>query len=102
MWRLEDHGLGLAPDENVRPYLKNNLKQKRVGGMAQVAEFQPSEHEALILNSSTTKKKKKKHPSSNFLAWNLKLYTCSSSKFMLFLKYFDQGRTEVREAFLQG
>jgi hypothetical protein len=36
----------------MRPYLKNKLKQKQLGGMAQVVE-------ALSSNPSTTKKEKK-------------------------------------------
>jgi hypothetical protein len=37
----KDHSLRLAMGKKGRPYLKNNLKQKRAGGVAQVASLRP-------------------------------------------------------------
>jgi hypothetical protein len=51
----------LAPGINVRPYLIDNPKAKRAGGMAQVVECLPSKHKTLNFNSNTTKKKRKKN-----------------------------------------
>jgi hypothetical protein len=40
----------------MRPYLKNKLKAKRAGVMAQVVETSPSKHEALSSNLGLQKK----------------------------------------------
>jgi hypothetical protein len=45
---------------DVRPYLKNNLKVKRAGGLAQAVENFPNKHKALNSKASTIEKKKKK------------------------------------------
>jgi hypothetical protein len=42
--------------KSMRHYLKNNLKAKRAGGIAQVVEYLLSKHEATSLNTSTAKR----------------------------------------------
>jgi hypothetical protein len=44
--------------KNIKPYLKNNLKGKRGGDMAQVVEHLPSKCAALSSNPTSGKKKK--------------------------------------------
>jgi hypothetical protein len=39
----------------VRPYLKNNLKEKGLGGLAQMVEHWPSKHKTLNSKPSITK-----------------------------------------------
>jgi hypothetical protein len=48
----------VGPRKKVRPYLKNNLKQKMAGGMDQVVEYLPSNCEAMSSNPSTSKEQK--------------------------------------------
>jgi hypothetical protein len=47
--KQEDYSLRLPPGKNMRPYLKNNLKTKRTGGI----ECLPRKCEALSSNPST-------------------------------------------------
>jgi hypothetical protein len=49
-----------SPGINVRIYLKNKSKAKRIGAVDQVIEHLPSKCKALSSNPSTEKKKKKK------------------------------------------
>jgi hypothetical protein len=68
---------GMAVD--VRPYLKNNLKVKRAGGLAQAVENFPNKHKALNSKASTIEKKKKerkkKTQNDKCLCGARKLYT---------------------------
>jgi hypothetical protein len=47
------------PRKGTRPYLNNKAKSKKAGGMAQVVDHFPSNHEVLSSNPSTEKRKKK-------------------------------------------
>jgi hypothetical protein len=40
----DDHGQSTAQSKNARPYLKNKLKQKWLGGVAQVKEHYCRKH----------------------------------------------------------
>jgi hypothetical protein len=61
--------------KNVRYYLKNNLKAKRAGGMAQVTKQLPSKPKDLNSNTCTAKRK-----GGRERVWEGKIlnYTCCS------------------------
>jgi hypothetical protein len=68
--RESDHGLRLALEKNIRPYLKKvNLSKKKkkterkAGGVVQVVECLLGIHEPLSSNFSTAKKKR---PATSF------------------------------------
>jgi hypothetical protein len=44
--KSEDCSLRPYPGKNMKTYLKNKVKQKRAGGMAQVVEYLPSKDKA--------------------------------------------------------
>jgi hypothetical protein len=50
--------------ENLKPYLKNNLKQNMTGGVVQIVECFPSKPTALSSNPNTTKNQPNKRNAS--------------------------------------